>query len=114
MEELDVFLLFEKLADEIWERSLKFSWFAKATLGRQIVRAADSIGANLVEGDGRFSDPDAIRFFYIARGSARELRYWVKRCERRRLIPSGEATAIIDEIHRGALLLNQLIRFRKE
>lgn len=114
IEELDVFLIFEKLADEIWDRSLKFHWFAKATIGRQIVRAADSVGANLVEGDGRGSDPDAIRFFYIARGSARELRYWINRCERRRLIQQAEAKAFIDEVHRGALLLNQLIKFRRE
>src|SRR4051794_36167695 len=107
IEELDVFRVFEGLSDEVWELSMKFHWFAKQTVGKQMVRAADSVGANLVEGDGRFSDPEAIHFFFIARGSARELRYWITRCERRRLIDSNKAKDLIAKIHRGALMLNQ-------
>jgi len=40
----------------------------------QIRRAAVSIPSNLAEGDERGSDRDAIRFFYIAKGSLAELR----------------------------------------
>ena len=40
----------------------------------QIRRAAVSIPSNLAEGDERGSDRDAVRFFYIAKGSLAELR----------------------------------------
>jgi len=113
MEELEVFKLFEALCDEIWETVSKFGWFAKVTVGRQLVRAADSVGANLVEGDGRWSDAEAIHFFYIARGSARETRYWINRCRKRRLIRDEVADGLIARIHKAAVLLNHLIAFRK-
>lgn len=40
----------------------------------QIRRSAVSIASNLAEGDERDTDKESIRFFYIAKGSAAELR----------------------------------------
>ena len=40
----------------------------------QIRRSAVSIPSNLAEGDERNTDKDAVRFFYIAKGSLAELR----------------------------------------
>ena len=40
----------------------------------QLRRAAISIPSNLAEGDERDTDKDAVRFFYIAKGSIAELR----------------------------------------
>ena len=39
----------------------------------QIRRAAVSIPSNIAEGDERGSNEDAVRFFYIAKGSLAEL-----------------------------------------
>jgi len=57
-EKLQIYQLSEKLADNVW--SIVFAWdsFAKDTVGKQIVRAADSIGANIAEGSGRGSLQD--------------------------------------------------------
>ncbi len=52
-ENLRVYQLAETLADEIWDVVKPWKNFAKDTVGKQIVRAADSIGANIAEGDGR-------------------------------------------------------------
>ena len=46
-EELQVYQLAEKLADEIWQIVQEWNQFAKDTMGKQIVRSADSIGANI-------------------------------------------------------------------
>jgi four helix bundle protein len=45
-QELRVYKLAEKLADEIWKIVNDWDIFAKNTIGTQIVRSADSIGAN--------------------------------------------------------------------
>jgi len=46
-ETLDVYRLAEKLADEIWTVVRTWDRFARETEGMQMVRAADSIGANI-------------------------------------------------------------------
>ncbi|MFO7568631.1 MAG: four helix bundle protein [Smithellaceae bacterium] len=43
-------------------------------LREQIRRSAVSIPSNLAEGDERGTDKEAVRFFYIAKGSLAELR----------------------------------------
>jgi four helix bundle protein len=49
-ENLEVCKLAERLADEIWSVVRCWDHFSKDTIGRQVVRAADSIGANVAEG----------------------------------------------------------------
>jgi four helix bundle protein len=46
-EELDVYRLSERVADEIWRIVVRWDTFARDTVGKQLVRAADSIGANI-------------------------------------------------------------------
>ena len=66
-ENLKVYQLSEVLADEIWCVVLGWDRFARDTVGTQIVRAADSIGANIAEGSGRGSFHYNSRFIRIAR-----------------------------------------------
>ncbi|HEV8539427.1 MAG TPA: four helix bundle protein [Bacteroidota bacterium] len=51
LEELDVYRLSEALSDKIWAECIGWDGFAKNTVGRQLVNAADSIGANVSEQD---------------------------------------------------------------
>lgn len=71
-ENLRVYQLAEKLANEIWTIVQEWDYFAKETVGKQIVRSADSIGANIAEGNGRYNIPDNQRFVKIAKGSLYE------------------------------------------
>jgi four helix bundle protein len=57
-EELEVYKLSERLADAIWAAVSGWDRFARDTLGKQMVRPADSIGANIAEGTGRGSFQD--------------------------------------------------------
>ncbi|HEX7297012.1 MAG TPA: four helix bundle protein [Pyrinomonadaceae bacterium] len=50
---LRVYKLSEKIADQIWDIALGWNIFARDTVGKQLVKAADSIGANISEGSGR-------------------------------------------------------------
>lgn len=85
-EHLRVYQLAEKLADEIWSVVLKWEYFPRDTVGKQLVRAADSIGANIAEGVGRGSFQDNRRFVRMARGSPKETKHWLRRAHQRGLL----------------------------
>ena len=89
-EKLQVYQLSEKLADSVWNIVITWDSFAKDTVGKQIVRAADSIGANLSEGSGRGSLQDNRRFVRIARGSLYETIHWLRRSYLRKLLTQSQ------------------------
>ena len=100
-ENLEIYQLAEKLADMSWSIVLKWDIFAKDTLGKQLTRCADSIGANIAEGCGRGSHADNKRFAYIARGSLYELKHWLRRAYTRKFLSTADVGAlksIIDEL----------------
>ncbi|MEG3932107.1 four helix bundle protein [Microcoleus sp. T3_B1] len=100
-QKLDVYKLAEKFADEIWNIVIKWDALAKDTVGKQIIRSADSIGANIAEGDGRGSYQDHRRFIKIARGSLYETKHWLRRAYTRQLLTSTQVETlkpIIDEL----------------
>ena len=51
-ESLDVYKLSERLADAVWKVVRNWDSLSRDTVGKQLVRAADSIGANIAEGVG--------------------------------------------------------------
>lgn len=85
---LRVYQLSEKLADSIWALARGWNQLAKDTIGRQLIRSADSIGANIAEGTGRGSFQDNRRFVRNARGSLYETRHWLRRAHARGLMPA--------------------------
>jgi four helix bundle protein len=100
-QELQVYQLAEKISNEIWFIVKKWDEFTKDTIGKQIVRSADSVGANIAEGHGRYSCQDNQRFVKIARGSLNETRHWLRLAYTRNLLTQEQ----IDRLHP---LLNEL------
>ncbi|MBL8830640.1 MAG: four helix bundle protein [Planctomycetaceae bacterium] len=94
---LAVYRIAEELSDAIWEIVLKWQGLPRDTIGKQLIRAADSIGANIAEGCGRFSTNDNRRFIRIARGSLLETQHWLRRAYRRQLL-TAEQTAMIQSL----------------
>jgi four helix bundle protein len=90
VEDLKVYTLAEGLADRIWHICAQWDYFSKDTVGKQLVRSADSIYANLAEGHGRYHFNDRLNFCYFARGSLEETKSWISKAIRRGLMPSED------------------------
>src|SRR2546425_62896 len=100
-ENLRVYQLAEELADRIWEIVLSWNMFARDTVGKQLVKAADSVGANIAEGTGRGTFVDNRRFVRISRGSLNETQHWLRRAYKRKLLDDKQITSLkplIDEL----------------
>jgi four helix bundle protein len=59
--------------------------------GDQLIRSADSVGINLIEGYARVSQRDRFRFYDYAISSSEEVLGWIHKCRDRGLIPPHEA-----------------------
>jgi len=109
-ENLHVYRLAERIADRVWNIALSWDWLARDTVGKQLIRAADSIGANIAEGTGRGTYLDNRRFVRVARGSLYETRHWLRRAYRRNLLSDGEVAELKPLIDELAPQLNAYLR----
>lgn len=89
-EDVRVLKVVEEVADAIYKTSSRWDEFARDVIGKQIARAADSIGANIAESFGRFHFGEKIQFLYYARGSLFETKYWLNRAVARELMTSAD------------------------
>ncbi len=110
LEDLAIFRDAERFCDRIY--ALVHAWpaFDVQTVGSQLVRAADSVGANIAESFGRFHYGDKAHFLYFARGSAHETIFWIRRAQARGLLEETTATKAIDLYKALTLSLNRFIR----
>ena len=100
-ESLRVYQLSENLADVVWEVVSAWKILARDTVGKQMIRSADSIGANIAEGTGRGTYKDNRKFIDNARGSLYETRHWLRRAFKRRLLSDAQVRRIrplLDEL----------------
>jgi len=109
-ESLEVYLLSERLADRVWAIATKWDNFSKDTVGKQLVRAADSIGANIAEGSGRGAFQDNRRFVRIARASLHETKHWLRRAFQRDLLTTEEVDSLRQVLDELSPRLNAYLR----
>jgi len=111
LEKLEVYILAEEFSDEIWNFVDKWKIFLKDTIGKQVVRSADSISANIAEGYGRFFYKESKQFFFYARGSVMESKSWIGKCKRRKIIEEKICDEMLKKIELIHLKLNSYIKF---
>jgi four helix bundle protein len=98
LEDLEVYKLSLAMSDRIWNLVVQWDNFSRNNIGGQLIRAIDSVGANISEGYGRGSKVDNARFVKIARGSLFESKHWLNVSHRRKLLSDKEFKEILDEI----------------
>jgi four helix bundle protein len=110
LEELNVYNFSMKMAEDIWEIVIKWDYFTKDTIGKQLVRAADSIAANLSEGFGRFHYKENTNYCYYSRGSLYETKTWLTKAHKRKLISDESFESFNSEIDNIGVKLNNYIK----
>ena len=109
-ENLEIYQLAELLADEVWQIVLCWNYLAKDTVGKQLIKSSDSIGANIAEGSGRGSEQDYRRFLRIARGSLNETRHWLRRAFKRKLLTDAQTAKLTPIIEKLTPKLNAYLK----
>ena len=87
LEELEVYQEAMQIGEVVHGIVAKWDFFEKDTVGKQWVRAADSIAANLSEGFGRFHYKESRQYGYYSRGSLFETKTWLAKAHNRSLLP---------------------------
>ncbi|WP_158995747.1 four helix bundle protein [Mucilaginibacter sp. L196] len=111
IEDLEIYNLSETFSNTIWDLVLSWDYFAKDTIGKQLVRSADSIGANIAEGFGRYHYKENKNFCYFSRGSIIETKSWLKKAQTRNLIEDDIYQVLIQQLETIHHKLNIYIKY---
>lgn len=99
---------FSEISDWLWEITGPIDSRA-SYLCNQLMRAIDSVGANICEGFGREYAGSLRQFYGYARGSALESSYWLDRAISRRLIPVAEGVPMLQRLRENTAGIEALI-----
>lgn len=80
----------------------------------QIQRAAVSVSNNIAEGYERDSNPEFIRFLFIAKGSCGEVRSQTHIARRVKLLSAEDAVLVIADAKRLSKRIKKLIDVRRD
>jgi four helix bundle protein len=109
LENLEIYRLAKMISNAAWEIYGTLPNEHKYKLGQQFLSAADSVGANICEGYGRYHHLDSAKFYYISRGSLYETKWWVSCLEERKLITSEKTAELMKAIKTLSIKLNNFI-----
>ena len=110
LNDLQIYQLAMTLGEQVWAIVNKWDYFAKDTVGKQVVRSADSVAANISEGFGRYHYKENIHFCYIARGSLLETRTWLDKARRRLLVTDDLYQQLDKDINTLGVKLNNYLK----
>jgi four helix bundle protein len=99
---------FAEISDWLWDVTATTDTRA-AYLCNQLMRAIDSVGANICEGFGRGYAGSLRQFYGYARGSALESAYWLDRAISRRLIPVESGVPMLQRLREHTTDIEGLI-----
>ena len=97
------------LANYIWEIVISWDNFSKFTVGEQLIRAVDSISANIAEGFGRYHKKDKIKFYRYSFGSLKETFDWCAKAKIRHLLMNQQYDCVMQELQKLPRQINFLI-----
>ena len=109
LEDLQVYQLAMAIGERVWEIVIEWDYFARDTIGKQLVKAADSVAANISEGWGRYYYKENRQFCYYSRGSLKETLTWLRKAHNRGLIDARNFESFRKDINVTSVKLNNYI-----
>jgi four helix bundle protein len=97
------------IGESVWAIVLNWDSFAKFTLGKQRINAADSIGQNISECYGGFHFKDSKNFYYFSRDLLLETTTILAKAYNRKLVTEEEFTKLHSELKDLKIRLNNFI-----
>ncbi|MBT1701809.1 four helix bundle protein [Chryseosolibacter indicus] len=110
LDDLKVYNLAMEVGERVWIIVDRWTNFQKDTIGKQFVRATDSIAANLSEGFGRYHYKEAKNFGYYSRGSLYETKTWLTKAYKRNLVSNEDYNSLADSLNVIVKMLNSYIK----
>jgi four helix bundle protein len=114
LEDLVIYQIAMEVGDEIWFSVTEWENLAKYSIGKQIIRSADSIAANISEGFGRYHYKDRKNFMFYSRGSLFETKTWLTKARNRHIITEDFFENQIQKLDSLGVKLNNYISTLKE
>ncbi len=109
LEDLDVYQIALEISNLAWGIYNDISREFRFSQGSQFLEAADSVGANIAEGSGRYHFRDSVKFYYNSRGSLLELKHWTNLFLKRKLADQNKLSTLFELIEKEHLKLNSFI-----
>ena len=110
LEKLQVYQHDMEIAEKIWTIVINWDYFSKDTVGKQLIKAVDSVAANLSEGFGRFYYKENKQFCYYSRGSLYETKTWLIKAYNRKLLDEEDFQMFRENIDKIGIRLNNYIK----
>ena len=114
LEDLSACKIAFELSNYVWGIVVRWDFFAKDTVGKQYVKATDSISANISEGFGRYFKKDKVNFYRYSYGSIKEAYDWTNKSKVRNLLKPNEYNHIHKQLSLLPKEVHELIDFTNE
>ena len=111
LNDIEAYKIAFQLSNYVWDIVIGWDFFAKDTIGKQFVRAIDSVSANNAEGFGRFGKKDKVNFYRYSYGSIKESLDWNEKAKFRHLLSDGQYSHILNNLKMLPQKVNALIKF---
>jgi len=112
--DLSAYKISYELSNIVWDIVIRWSIFARDTVGKQYVKAVDSISANISEGFGRYNKKDKVHFYRYSFGSLKESMSWTEKSHYRNLLREEqylEIKGLLDQLPKE---INSLIKYTND
>ncbi|NIJ55927.1 four helix bundle protein [Dyadobacter arcticus] len=110
LEDLQIYQLAMRLGEDVWQIVSEWNYWNKEAFGKQLLRAADSVSANLAEGFGRYHLKDNLNFCYYSRGSLKETITWLTKAYNRNLLSKEKFEELTQLCNTLSIKLNNYIK----
>jgi four helix bundle protein len=114
LNDLNAYKISFNLSNYVWSIIVKWDYFSKDTVGKQFVRAVDSIPANIAEGFGRYNKKDKIKFYRYSSGSLKESLDWNEKSRVRKLLAKENYDYIFRELSKLPKEINYLVKYTND